>query len=97
LGVLFTQFKSQVLSQSIQPAETFRHVEWDGWGGAPVGDWTAYVVFDPADSLQTVTSLSHPGVVQGIPCEVLRVQKLEPHWYSVTLEMNEWWDQCKSQ
>jgi hypothetical protein len=22
----------------------FKHIEWDGWGGGPVGDWTAYVV-----------------------------------------------------
>jgi hypothetical protein len=88
------KFKLHVLSQTAQPSSTFKHVEWDGWGGAPVGDWTAYVVFDPADSLRTVTGRPHPGEVRGIPCRVLRVQKLEPRWYSVTLEVNEWWDQC---
>lgn len=91
------KFKSQVLSQTAQPSGTFKHVEWDGWGGAPVGDWTAYVVFDPTDSLENVTGRLHPGVVQGIPCEVLRVQKLEPRWYSVTLEVSEWWDTCKNE
>lgn len=91
------KLKLQVLSQTGQPSGTFKHVEWDGWGGAPVGDWTAYVVFDPADSLKTVTSRWHPGVVRGIPCDVLRVERLEPRWYSVTLEVNEWWDQCRNE
>lgn len=96
-ALLSRKLKSQVLRQAAQPSGTFKHIEWDGWGGAPVGDWTAYVVFDPADSLKTVTSRLHPGVVRGIPCDVLRVQRLEPRWYSVTLEVNEWWDQCKKE
>lgn len=90
------KFKAQVLRQADQPSGTFKHVEWDGSGGAPVGDWTTYLVFDPADSLKAVAGQLHPGVIRGIPCEVLRVQRLEPGWYSVTLEMNEWWDQCRN-
>jgi hypothetical protein len=88
------KFKQQVLSQTTQPNGTFRHIEWDGWGGAPVGDWTAYVVFDPEDSLKTMTGRWHPGVIRAIPCDVLRVRKLEPRWYSVELEVNEWWNNC---
>ena len=90
------RFKTQVLRQTDQPSGSLKHVEWDDWGGAPVGDWTAYVVFDPADSLKGVTGRLHPGVVRGIPCDVLRIQRLEPRWYSVTLEVNEWWDQCRN-
>lgn len=89
------KLKPQVLSQTAHPSGTYKHVEWDGWGGAPVDDWTAYVVFDPADSLKALTGRLHPGVVKDIPCDVLSVQRLEPHWYSVTLEVNKWWDQCR--
>lgn len=94
---LSRKLKLQVLSQTAQSSGTFKHLEWDGWGGAPVGDWTAYVVFDPADSLKKVAGRLHPGVVRGIPCDVLRIQRLEPEWYSVTLEVNEWWDQCRNE
>ena len=34
-------FKAQVISQPIPANGELKHVEWDGWGGAPVGDWTA--------------------------------------------------------
>ena len=88
------KFKMQVLSQPNQPLDAFKHVEWDGWGGAPVGDWTAYVVFDPADSLNRMADLTAPGRVSGIPCDILEIKKLEPQWYSVTLQMDEWWEQC---
>lgn len=88
------KFKSEALMQKDQPSGTFKHVEWDGWGGTPVGDWTAYVVFDPTDSLKSMADRLHPGVVKGIPCDVLSIQRMEPDWYSITLEMNEWWDQC---
>jgi hypothetical protein len=88
------EFKLQVLSQPNQPLDAFKHVEWDGWGGAPVGDWTAYVVFDPADSLNKVAGRAVSGRVSGIPCDVLNIKKLEPQWYSVTLQVNESWGQC---
>lgn len=91
------KFKAQVLVQTEQPSSILRHVEWDGWGGAPVGDWNAYVVFDPSDSLEGVTGRLHPQAVRGIPCDVLSVQRLEPRWYSVTLEVNEWWDNCRKE
>lgn len=88
------KFKLQVLSQPNHPPDAFKHVEWDGWGGAPVGDWTAYVVFDPTDSLNKVADHTVSGRVSGIPCDVLDIKKMEPQWYSVTLQMNEWWEQC---
>jgi len=91
------RIKAEVLAQPATSHEDFRHVEWDGWGGAPVGDWTVYVVYDPTDSLLVATKDQSPGIYKrykGIPCEVESVRRLESHWYSVVLGMNEWWDRC---
>ena len=89
--------KAQVLSQSTTSNDELKHIEWDGWGGAPVGDWTAYVVYDPGDSLSAAAKKGQRGIykrLRGIPCEVDSVRRLEPHWYSVVLGMNEWWERC---
>jgi hypothetical protein len=91
------KFKREVLGQPGDGSGEFKHVEWDGWGGAPVGDWTSYVVFDPADSIAADTGHQHLGRITGIPCDVLRIQRLESHWYQVTLEVDEWWEQCGNQ
>jgi hypothetical protein len=88
------QFKTQVLAQPLPANGELKHVEWDGWGGAPVGDWTAYIVFDPTDSLSPSAANNSSGRVRGIPCNVDEVHRLENHWYSVTLSMNEFWDRC---
>jgi hypothetical protein len=89
------RLKAEVLAQPTNGQ--LKHIEWDGWGGAPVGDWTAYVVYDPTDSLSVAAKDGRwPSYkrLQGIPCEVDSVRRLEPHWYSVILGMNEWWDRC---
>jgi hypothetical protein len=89
--------KAKVFAQPIKPDGELKHIEWDGWGGAPVGDWTAYVVYDPTDSLADVAKDGGSGNyrrLRGIPCEVDSVRRLEPHWYSVVLGVNEWWDRC---
>ena len=88
------RYKAEVLSRPDIQGE-LRHVEWDGWGGVPVGDWNAYVVFDPTDSLSVPASRHSSGKFAGIPCEVDEVRRLESQWYSVTLAMNQWWEQCK--
>jgi hypothetical protein len=88
------RYKAEVLAQPSVNGQ-LRHIEWDGWGGAPVGDWTVYLVFDPTDSLSAAASRREPGKLSGIPCDVDEVRRLESHWYSVTLSMNEWWEQCK--
>jgi hypothetical protein len=87
-------YKAQVMAQPIPANGGLKHVEWDGWGGAPVGDWTAYVVFDPRDSLSVAAKTNLYGKLKGIPCDVDDVLRLESHWYSVTLSMNEFWDRC---
>ena len=88
-------YKAQVLQQPATANGELKHIEWDGWGGAPVGDWTEYLVFDPADSLSAAASNRSSGKFGGIPCNVALVRRLESHWYSVQLEVNEWWDRCK--
>ncbi len=89
------RYKAEVMAQ-VPPANgELRHIEWDGWGGVPVGDWTAYVVFDPIDSLSMPAKSHLPGKFSGIPCDADRVRRLERNWYSVEFSMNEWWDQCE--
>ena len=54
------QYKRSVLSSP--PSGGLRHVEWngDGWGGAPVGDWMGYLVYDPSDSLPLTDATKPP-------------------------------------
>ncbi len=86
------RLKAQVLAQSTRSDGELKHIEWDGWGGTPVGDWTAYVVYDPTDSLSAPTQSSVPADYKGIPCKVISVRRLEKQWYSVVLDMNQFWD-----
>jgi len=91
------RLKAEVLTQAPTANGELKHIEWDGFGGTPVGDWTVYVVFDPTDSLSAAAKSRWSGSYskyKGIPCEVQSVRRLESHWYSVTLGMNEWWDRC---
>ena len=88
------RYKAEVLAQVTPTNGQFKHVEWDGWGGTPVGDWTVYIVFDPTDSLSAAANSGPDRKFSGIPCKVDDVRRLESHWYSVTLGMNAWWDRC---
>jgi hypothetical protein len=91
------RFKAEVLAQPTPANGEFRHIEWDGSGGVPVGDWTVYVVFDPSESLAAAAKNGWSGSYskyKGIPCDVGFVRRLESHWYSVELGMNEWWERC---
>jgi hypothetical protein len=91
------RFKAEVLAQPTPANGELKHLEWDGWGGAPVGDWAAYVVFDPTDSLSVAAKNGWSGSYnryKGIPCDVGPVRRLESHWYSVVLGVNEWWGRC---
>ena len=96
-GLWSRRLKAEVLLQPPASNEELKHIEWDGWGGTPVGDWTAYIVYDPTDSLAVEANSGQSGSykkIKGIPCEVDSVRRLEAHWYSVVLGMNEWWDRC---
>lgn len=88
------QYKRQVLATSPRADGELKHIEWDGdgWGSGATGDWMGYVVFDPSDSLSEATKRNVPAKYSGIPCTVIRVRHLEKHWYSVVLDMNQFWD-----
>jgi hypothetical protein len=87
------RYKRDVMLSSSTSTE-LHHVEWygDGWGGAPVGDWMGYVVYDPADSLPQINTVGTPAKIAGIPCEVVSIRRLEKGWYSVVTDMNQFWD-----
>jgi hypothetical protein len=89
------RYKGDVLASSARPSGEFKHVEWDGdgWGSAATGDWMSYIVFDPSDSLSQATKRDVPAKYNGIPCTVIRVRRLEKQWYSVVLDMNQFWDE----
>jgi hypothetical protein len=89
-----SRYKSQVLADSSVSNGEFKHIEWDGdgWGSGATGDWMGYVVFDPSDSLSSSDKSSVPTRYKGIPCEAISVRRLEKQWYSVVLDMNQFWD-----
>jgi hypothetical protein len=81
------------LPRKIPANGELKHMEWEATGFAGVANNTAYLVFDPADSLL----LAHlPGDLNGIPCKVLSARRLESHWYSVRFYMDQDWGNCRS-
>lgn len=91
--LLSRRYKSEVFAQPTPTAGEFKHIEWDGWGWAGQ-DTTAYLVFDPTDSLSLAASTHHSGKFAGIPCEIPKVSRLERQWYVVTFYTNEDWGRC---
>jgi hypothetical protein len=87
------RYKSEVYAQPTPTGGEFKHIELDGWGWAGQ-DTTVYLVFDPADSLSLAASTHLFGKFAGIPCEVLKVSRLESQWYVVTLYTNQDWGHC---
>lgn len=83
------RYKAEVLAQPDVTGE-LKHIEWDGWGWAGQ-DTTAYLVFDPTDSLSAAAQAHRPGKFNGIPCEVPDVDRMEKNWYAVQFYTNEWW------
>jgi hypothetical protein len=88
-------YKARVLAQA--PNEQLKHVEWDGWGFAGVGDTMEFLVFDPADSLAGASEALPPVKAHGLPCEVVRVRRLDRQWYAVLFYTDTYWGQgaCK--
>jgi hypothetical protein len=88
-------YKAKVLAQP--PSVELKHVEWDGWGFAGVGDTTVFLVFDPTDALAGASAARPPIKAQGLPCEVFRVRRLDRQWYAVLFYTDTYWGQgvCK--
>jgi hypothetical protein len=82
-------YKAKVLAQA--PNEQFKHVEWDGWGFAGAGDTTVYLVFDPTDSLAGASAALPPVRAAGLPCEFVRVRRLDRQWYAVLFYTDTYW------
>ncbi len=88
------EIQDEVLSQAIPADGRFRHVEWEGWGFAGAGDTVVYLVSDPNDSLISAARSGLPGKFVGLPCEVVRVHRLEQGWYTALFYTDTDWDHC---
>jgi hypothetical protein len=90
------RYKSQVLGLPEPPPGQLKHVEWEGWGFPGAGDTTVYLVFDPSDALSTAARSRSSGKFPGLPCEVVRVRRLEKQWYTVLFYTDTAWNDCSS-
>jgi hypothetical protein len=88
------RYKAEVLALPEPSTEEFRHIEFDGWGFPGAGDTVVYLVFDPNDSLSASAKNGLPGKFRSIPCEVVRVRRLESHWYTVLFYTDTDWEHC---
>ena len=90
-------YKTEVLAQPNSANEELKHIEWDGWGWGGQ-DFSVYLVFDPADSLSGPAKSRQSGKLNGIPCEVSSVRRIDSHWYIVFFDQyvdQSSWDSCK--
>jgi hypothetical protein len=51
-------------------------------------------VNDPSDRLDEAAKKGVPGKFIGIPCEAVRVHRLESHWYTVLFYTDTGWTDC---
>lgn len=84
-------YKAKVLVQPVPANEEFSHAEWDGWGF--LDETTAFLVFDPTDSLAGSLNAKPPVKARGLPCDVFRVRRLDSHWYAVLFYTGTYWGQ----
>lgn len=82
------EYKGKVLAQPTSNGE-FRHIEWDEAGLAGVANRTVYLVFDPSDTLWAAVNSRRRDLFKNNPCEVRFTQRLESHWYSVVLDIDQ--------
>ena len=85
-------YQAKVLAQSAPANQEFKHVEWDGWGFAGA-DTTDFLVFDPTDSLAREIGARPPFKARGLPCEVVRIRRLDIQWYAVLFYTETYWGQ----
>lgn len=82
------------MSEPLEQNGSLRHLEWDGWGFPGAGDTVRYLVSDPNDQLLGASITGRPGKYAGIPCEVVRVRRLEKNWYTVRFYTEYNWNNC---
>lgn len=87
-------YKAEVLAQPRPMDGNLKHIEWDNWGFVPTGFTTAYLVLDPSDSLSAAANKQPTGKLDGIPCAVFDVKRLEKNWYAVVFYTDEDWSHC---
>lgn len=90
------RFKAELLASPAPRPGELRHVEWEATGFAGVANNTIYLVMDPSDALHSAAQIGSPGKYPGIPCEVLKVRRLESRWYSVRFYTDEAWGEQNS-
>jgi hypothetical protein len=71
-----------------------KHIEWDASGFAGVANNTAYLVFDPTDTLSAAAINDQAAKFNGVPCKARAIRRLEDHWYTVLFYTDQTWDQC---
>ena len=89
-----SKYKTKMMSGPIAQDGSLRHLEWDGWGFPGVGDTVLYLVFDPNDQLKDASITGRPGKYAGIPCQVVRIRRLETNWYIVRFYTEQGWNNC---
>ncbi len=91
------QYKSKVLAEPTTVNGDFKHIEWDGWGWGGQ-DFSVFLVFDPTDSLSGPAQNNQSAKLNGTPCEVSGVRRMESRWYIVFFDAyvdQSSWDRCK--
>ena len=91
------QYKHKVLAEPTPVNGDLKHIEWDGWGWAGQ-DFSVFLVFDPTDSLSGPAQDNQSGKLNGIPCEVSGVRRMDSPWYIVFFDAyidQSSWDSCK--
>jgi len=89
-------YKNRVLALPAPAKSELKHAEWDGWGFAG-SDTTVFLAFDPTNSLVETVNMRPPVRSRALPCDVVRVRRLEDKWYAILFYTDTYWGQgdCK--
>lgn len=88
------EYKQQVLAQPAPSNGDLKHIEWDASGFAGVANNTAYLVFDPTDTLSVAARNNQAAKFNGVTCKVRAIRRLEDHWYAVLFFTDQAWGEC---
>jgi hypothetical protein len=64
--LLWSRHLKAEVAQTTPPNGELKHMAWDRWSGTRAGDWTAYVVFDPTESLSAAAASHASGMFSGV-------------------------------